>query len=71
MTDKKQAVFLRIPGHTNYDPDIMQKMTQEIQKMLQHHFEKEVVVLMYNEDIQFVGEGEIRSFIEQLENILK
>jgi len=47
-----------------------QVLNDTLKKVLQEHFEKEVVVLMYNDDIQFVGEGEIRDFIEKLENIV-
>ena len=71
MTGKKQAVFVRIIGldaHSGIDKMLIGK---QIQGMLQQHFEKEVVVMLYDKEIEFVNEGTIRELIEALENTLK
>lgn len=69
MTEKKQAVFVRIPG--NHPLNEMQAIAQDIQKTLQQHFDKEIVVLMFTEDIHLMTQSDITNLIDTLENITK
>jgi len=70
--NKKQAVFIRIPGINGYSAEFQQKLSEQIRITLQQQFtEKEVVVLLFNDDIHFCNEGEIRDLIEKMENMIK
>jgi len=66
---KKQAVFIRVPGIKAYSDEMKAKMAESVRSALQSQFEdKEIIVLIFNDDIHFCNEGEIRDMIEQLEN---
>jgi len=66
---KKQAVFIRMPGASQFSPEMLQKYAQAIQKALQEHFEKEIVVLMMTDDIHFMTQTDITNLIDTLENL--
>ena len=71
MTDKKQAVFVRIPNSKQYSPEALQEMAKTIQSALQYSFDKEVVVLMITEDIHFMSQADITDLIDTLGNLTK
>lgn len=68
---KKQAVFVRIPGIHAYSDEFKKKISEQIRVMLQLHFDKEIVVLLFNEDIHFMNSGDIRDMIDIMENLIK
>jgi len=68
---KKQAVLVRIPGLDAYSNEFKEKISLQIRDTLQQQFEKEVVVLVYNDDLHFLDEGEVRDLIDTLENVIK
>jgi len=71
MAEKKQAVFVRMPGIERCSPEMIQNYATAIQKTLQAHFDKEVVVLMMTDDIHFMTQADIINMIDTLENIIK
>ncbi|KKN76193.1 hypothetical protein LCGC14_0372190 [marine sediment metagenome] len=68
---KKQAVLVRVPGLQAYDKAFKALIGEKIQKVLQPMFDKEVVVLVVNEDIHFMDEADIRDLIDTMENLIK
>lgn len=68
---KKQAVLIRIPGIHAYSDEFKTHLAQVIQDALQSQFEREVVVLIFNEDIHFMSESDIRDLIDTMENLIK
>ena len=73
MTEKKkQAIMVRIPGINKMPSEEVIHLGDVIKSTLDRHFpDKEVVVLIHNEDIHFMTESDIRDFIDTLENIIK
>jgi len=68
---KKQAVLVRIPGIHAYSAEFKNHLAQTIQDALQSQFEREVMVLVFNEDIHFMDEKDIQELIDTLENVIK
>ncbi len=72
MAPKKQAVMVRIPGIKNMDSEQALHLAEMIKLTLDSQFpDKEVVVLIHNEDIHFMTESNIRDMIDTMENIIK
>jgi len=68
---KKQAVLVRIPGIHAYSEAFKKQLGIIIKDALQSQFEREIVVLIFNEDIHFMSQADIRELIDTLENIIK
>lgn len=68
--NKKQAVLIRIPGLHAYSQTFQQKLAEQLRITLQANFDKEIVVLLYPQDIQFLKESDIRDLIDSLENVI-
>lgn len=68
---KKQAVFVRIPGIQAYSDEFKRHLAKVIQDALQSQFEREITVLVFNEDIHFMNSGDIRDLIDTMENLIK
>ena len=69
---KKQAVFVRIPGYNKMETQRMEHLGTIIKKCLDDQFpDREIVVLISQEDIHFLNEYEVNNMIEALEDLKK
>jgi len=68
---KKQAVLVRIPGINAYSQDFKNQLAVTIKDALQSQFEREIVVLIFNQDIHFMSQADITELIDTLENVIK